>query len=102
MLDEFMTGIEESLPISVVGTGGNLNLATDNALERAAAVLDSTVPEIKNRATITGPDTSVKMIYPRVMSHIMRIYFEFTLSSPVPAYIYSYFLILYLLQVWIY
>ena len=49
-----MTGIEESLPISVVGTGANLNLATDNALERAAAVLDSTVPEIKNRATITG------------------------------------------------
>ncbi len=31
----------------------NLN-ATDNGLERAAALLDMTVPEVKNRATITG------------------------------------------------
>lgn len=49
-----LQGIEESLPISVVGSGANLNLATDNALERAAQLLGSTVPEIKNRATITG------------------------------------------------
>jgi hypothetical protein len=37
-----------------VGTGPNLNAATDNGLERAAQVLEMTVPEAKNRATITG------------------------------------------------
>jgi formamidase len=46
--------IEESAPISVIGTGPNLNAATDNGLERAAHLLDMSVPEIKNRATITG------------------------------------------------
>ncbi len=46
--------IEESLPISVVGTGPDLNAATDNGLERAAALLGISVPEVKNRATITG------------------------------------------------
>jgi formamidase len=46
--------IEESLPISVVGTGPDLNSATDNGLERAAALLGISVPEVKNRATITG------------------------------------------------
>ncbi|MCB9432258.1 MAG: acetamidase/formamidase family protein [Ardenticatenaceae bacterium] len=49
-----MSGIEESMPISVVGTGPDLNSATDNGLERAARLLDTTVPAIKNRATITG------------------------------------------------
>lgn len=47
-------GIEESLPISVIGTGPDLNAATDNGLERAATLLGMTVPEVKNRATITG------------------------------------------------
>lgn len=46
--------IEESVPISVIGTGPDLNAATDNGLERAATLLDMTVPEVKNRATITG------------------------------------------------
>jgi acetamidase/formamidase len=46
--------LEESAPISVIGTGPDLNSATDNGLERAAALLDMTVPEVKNRATITG------------------------------------------------
>jgi acetamidase/formamidase len=46
--------IEESAPISVIGTGPDLNSATDNGLERAAALLDMPVPEVKNRATITG------------------------------------------------
>ncbi len=46
--------IEDSLPISVVGTGPDLNSAVDNGLSRAAALLDVTVPEVKNRATITG------------------------------------------------
>jgi acetamidase/formamidase len=49
-----MAGIEESLPISIIGTGPDLNAATDNGLERAAQLLDTTVPAIKNRATITG------------------------------------------------
>src|SRR5918911_4439120 len=46
--------IEESLPISVIGTGPDLNSATDNGLARAAALLDATVPEIANRATVSG------------------------------------------------
>jgi acetamidase/formamidase len=46
--------LEDSLPISVVGTGPDLNSAVTNGLERAAALLDVSVPEIKNRATITG------------------------------------------------
>ena len=49
-----MDGIEASLPISVIGTGPDLNTATDNGLARAAQLLDSTIPAIKNRATITG------------------------------------------------
>ena len=49
-----MNAVEESLPISVIGTGPDLNAATDNGLERAAQLLDTTVPAIKNRATITG------------------------------------------------
>ncbi len=46
--------IEESAPISVVGTGPDLNSATDNGLDRAAKLLGMSVPEVKNRATITG------------------------------------------------
>lgn len=46
--------IEESAPISVVGTGPDLNAATDNGLARAAALLGMSIPEVKNRATITG------------------------------------------------
>lgn len=45
---------ETSLPLSVVGTGKSLNEATDNGLARAAKLFDVTVPEIMNRATITG------------------------------------------------
>ena len=47
-------GLEESLPISVIGTGPDLNSATDNGLARAAELLDMTVPEVANRATISG------------------------------------------------
>lgn len=46
--------IEVSAPISVIGSGPDLNAATDNGLERAARLLEMTVPEVKNRATITG------------------------------------------------
>jgi formamidase len=46
--------LEDSLPISVVGTGPDLNSAVDNGLARAGQLLDMSVPEVKNRATITG------------------------------------------------
>ncbi len=46
--------LEKSAPISFVGTGANLNTATENGLARAAAVLGMSIPEVKNRATITG------------------------------------------------
>ncbi len=46
--------LEESLPVSVIGTGPDLNAATDNGLSRAAELFGMTVPEVKNRATITG------------------------------------------------
>ena len=46
--------VEESAPISVIGTGPDLNAATDNGLARAAELLDMSLPEVKNRATITG------------------------------------------------
>lgn len=46
--------IEESAPMSFVGTGRDLNAATENGLERASLLLQMSVPEVKNRATITG------------------------------------------------
>lgn len=48
------TKIEKSYPLSFIGTGANLNIATDNALQRAATLFDVPIEEIKNRATITG------------------------------------------------
>ena len=42
------------MPISVVGSGPDLNTATDNGLARAAELLGMTVPEVRNRATIAG------------------------------------------------
>lgn len=47
-------GFEDSAPISVVGTGANLNLAIDNSLERAGTLFAMTVPEVMNRVTISG------------------------------------------------
>src|SRR5215218_6276225 len=38
----------------MIGSGLNGNSATDNGLERAAWLLDMEVPEVKNRATVTG------------------------------------------------
>jgi formamidase len=46
--------IEETGPISVVGSGPDLNKATQVGLARAAELLSMTVPEVMNRATITG------------------------------------------------
>jgi len=49
-----LTAIEETLPISVVGTGVDLNIATENGLRRAATLLDMPLEEVRNRATIAG------------------------------------------------
>jgi len=46
--------LEESLPVAFVGTGATINGATDNALSRASNLLGISVPEVKNRATISG------------------------------------------------
>lgn len=45
---------EDSAPISVIGTGANLNLAIENGLQRGADLFDMTVPEVMNRTTISG------------------------------------------------
>ena len=49
-----MKDIEESAPISVIGSGPDLNTATENGLRRAADLLGLSVAEIRNRATVTG------------------------------------------------
>jgi acetamidase/formamidase len=46
--------LEESAPISFVGTGPDLNSATDNGLGRAARLLGMSESEVRNRATVTG------------------------------------------------
>ena len=38
----------------MIGTGPDLNSATDNGLARAAELLGISVPEVMNRATIAG------------------------------------------------
>lgn len=44
----------EVAPIQVVGTGGDLNAATMNGLERMAQLCAMDINEVKNRVTITG------------------------------------------------
>jgi len=46
--------MEEDAPICFIGTGANMNQAIDNGLERASSVLDMSLPEVKNRATVAG------------------------------------------------
>jgi acetamidase/formamidase len=46
--------LEETAPISFVGTGVDLNAATDNGLKRAAEFLGMSVAEVRNRATVNG------------------------------------------------
>lgn len=46
--------IEETFPISVVGTGSDLNEAIDAAVARTANLLELPVAEVKNRATVAG------------------------------------------------
>lgn len=59
LLKEFSKGfnnmsLENQLPLQVVGSGNNLNDGLNNALENAANLLNLSVNEIKNRATISG------------------------------------------------
>jgi acetamidase/formamidase len=49
-----IASLEETAPISVVGSAHDLNAATDTALARAGALLDMPVAEVRNRATLTG------------------------------------------------
>jgi len=46
--------IEDVAPVSVIGTAAGMNDAIVNGLTRAAALLDMSVAEIRNRATING------------------------------------------------
>lgn len=48
------TELEHSAPLTVIGSGDDLNQATQNGLERAAKLTGLSVPEIQNRATISG------------------------------------------------
>ncbi len=49
-----VSNIEPLAPISIIGTATNLNDAIENGLARAAKLLDVTVAEIRNRATVNG------------------------------------------------
>jgi acetamidase/formamidase len=46
--------VEQNGPITFIGSGVNLNVATENGLRRAAAVTGLSYEEVLNRATITG------------------------------------------------
>ncbi|PCI54581.1 MAG: acetamidase [Alphaproteobacteria bacterium] len=46
--------LEVNAPITFIGTGENLNLATENGLERAVKITGLSYDEILNRATING------------------------------------------------
>ncbi|MGC9335150.1 MAG: acetamidase/formamidase family protein [Anaerolineae bacterium] len=46
--------MENVAPIQMVGTGANLNDATDNGVARLARLLDMSQEEILNRVTLTG------------------------------------------------
>ncbi len=45
---------EKSFPIQFIGSGGNLNEAIDNAIDRAEIATGINQFELKNRATLTG------------------------------------------------
>lgn len=48
------TSLDDSAPIQMVGSGANLNEATDNGVARLAALLDMSKDEVMNRVTISG------------------------------------------------
>jgi formamidase len=46
--------VEEAAPIQMVGSGANLNDATDNGVARLAALLGMSTEEVLNRVTLSG------------------------------------------------
>ena len=46
--------LEETAPIQMVGSGANLNDATDNGVARLAKLLGMSIEEVLNRVTLTG------------------------------------------------
>jgi len=46
--------LEESYPVSFIGSGANLNEATTNGMSRAANLFNVPIEEIMNRCTISG------------------------------------------------
>lgn len=46
--------LEDNAPITFIGSAANLNDATQNGLERAAAITGLSIDEVRNRATICG------------------------------------------------
>lgn len=46
--------IEETFPLSFIGSGENVNVAIENGFKRASQILELTIDEIKNRTTIAG------------------------------------------------
>jgi acetamidase/formamidase len=46
--------LEEAAPIQMVGSGANLNEATDNGVARLAELLGMSTEEVLNRVTISG------------------------------------------------
>jgi len=54
MAREWGTELEDAAPVQFVGSGANLNDAVLNSMERAAKLLDMSLEEVQNRATITG------------------------------------------------
>ena len=48
------TSLDDSAPIQMVGSGANLNDATENGVARLASLLDMSKDEVMNRVTISG------------------------------------------------
>jgi hypothetical protein len=46
--------LEDAAPIQMVGSGANLNEATDNGVARLAELLDMPAEEVLNRVTVSG------------------------------------------------
>lgn len=71
--------VETAAPIQFIGSGDDLNAATENGLHRAAAVCGLDYDEVRNRATIAGAiDISrlpgvVKVTFLCPLSHLDRI-----------------------------
>jgi len=55
LADEYGVDLEADMgPIQVIGTGATINDATENAFDRASALLDMTEGEVRARCTFTG------------------------------------------------